>query len=35
MAGFVERVGPRRWRIAFPYPAFESNLDVLELVPAR
>ncbi|URW74825.1 DUF4893 domain-containing protein [Sphingomonas donggukensis] len=34
MAGVVERIGPRRWRIAFPYPAFESTLDVIELVPA-
>lgn len=34
VAGLVERIGPRRWRIAFPYPAFESLLDVLELKPA-
>ena len=34
MAGIVERVGERRWRIVLPYPAFESLLDVLELVPA-
>lgn len=34
LAGFVERVGPRRWRIAFPAPHFESLLDVIELVPA-
>jgi hypothetical protein len=33
MAGLVERIGERRWRIAFPYPAFESTLDLLELVP--
>lgn len=33
MAGFVERVGERRWRIAFPAPHFESLLDVIELVP--
>ncbi len=33
MAGVVELVGERRWRIAFPYPHFESTLDVLELVP--
>ena len=33
MAGIVERVGPRRWRIAFPYPHWESTIDVLELVP--
>lgn len=33
LAGLVERVGPRRWRIAFPAPHFESLLDVIELVP--
>jgi hypothetical protein len=33
MAGVVERVGEQRWRIAFPYPHFESTVDVLELVP--
>ncbi|MGE7205255.1 DUF4893 domain-containing protein [Sphingomonas sp. NPDC019816] len=32
VAGVLERVGPRRWRIAFPYPAYESLLDVIELV---
>jgi hypothetical protein len=34
MAGIVERIGERRWRILFPYPHFESTLDVIELVPA-
>lgn len=34
MAGFVERVGERRWRMALPWPSFESQLDVVELVPA-
>jgi hypothetical protein len=34
MAGIVERIGERRWRIVFPYPHFESTLDVIELVPA-
>lgn len=33
LAGIVERVGERRWRLALPFPAFESTLDVLELVP--
>jgi len=33
MIGHLERVGERRWRLAFPYPAFESLLDVIELVP--
>lgn len=35
MAGIVERIGPNRWRIVFPRPAFESLVDVIELVPAR
>jgi hypothetical protein len=34
LAGWVERVGPARWRVALPQPAFESLLDVMELVPA-
>lgn len=34
MAALVERVGERRWRMVFPYPRFESLLDVIELVPA-
>jgi hypothetical protein len=34
MAGVVERIGARQWRILFPYPHFESTLDVIELVPA-
>jgi uncharacterized protein DUF4893 len=33
MIGLLERVGERRWRLAFPYPAFESTLDVVELLP--
>jgi hypothetical protein len=33
LAGLVERVGEHRWRITFPRPAFESIVDVLELVP--
>jgi hypothetical protein len=33
MAGVVERIGPRRWRLVLPYPHFESLLDVVELVP--
>lgn len=34
MAGIVERIGERRWRMALPLPAFESTLDIIELVPA-
>jgi hypothetical protein len=33
LIGIVERIGERRWRIAFPHPHFESLLDVIELVP--
>ncbi len=33
MVGIVERVGPARWRIAFPYPRWESLIDVVELIP--
>jgi hypothetical protein len=35
LAGIVQRIGERRWRILFPFPHFESTLDVLELVPER
>ncbi len=35
VAGFVERVGPERWRLVMPRPHFESQIDVMELVPAR
>ena len=34
LAGYVERIGERRWRLVFPYPRFESLLDVVELTPA-
>jgi hypothetical protein len=33
VAGFVERIGPGRWRLVMPEPHFESRLDVMELVP--
>lgn len=32
VAGIIERIGPKRWRMVTPWPAFESKLDVLELV---
>ncbi|MDJ0278013.1 DUF4893 domain-containing protein [Sphingomonas sp. 2R-10] len=35
MAGVLERIGERRWRLVLPYPRFESLLDVVELVPAE
>lgn len=34
VAGFVERIGPNRWRLIMPKPHFESTMDVMELVPA-
>ena len=34
VAGYVERIGPNRWRLVMPRPHFESQLDVMELVPA-
>jgi hypothetical protein len=34
MAGAVQRIGERRWRLILPYPRFESVTDVIELVPA-
>lgn len=33
MAGFVERIGPKRWRLTLPAPRFESLTDVMEIVP--
>ncbi len=33
LAGWVERIEPRRWRIVLPAPRFESLTDVVELVP--
>ena len=34
MVGYVDRIGPKRWRLVFPRPRFESLLDVTEIVPA-
>lgn len=31
----LERVGERRWRLVLPWPQNESNLDIIELVPAQ
>ena len=33
MAGLLEKIGDNRWRLVFPYPHFESTIDVMELVP--
>ena len=35
VAGWVERIGPQRWRMVMPRPRFESLVDVIELVPVR
>ncbi|MDT8758890.1 DUF4893 domain-containing protein [Sphingomonas psychrotolerans] len=35
MIGYVERIAPKRWRLVFPRPRFESVIDVVELVPAN
>jgi hypothetical protein len=34
VAGYFERIGVNRWRLVMPKPQFESQLDVMELVPA-
>lgn len=34
MVAVLERIGPARWRLAIPWPQTESNLDLIELVPA-
>jgi hypothetical protein len=34
MAGYVERIGPNRWRLILPHPHFESVMNVMELVPS-
>lgn len=33
MVGALQRVSEARWRMLFPDPAWESQMDVLELVP--
>jgi hypothetical protein len=35
LAAWVERIDERRWRLVFPYPHFESTLDVIELIPEQ
>ena len=34
LVGVLERIGEARWRLVTPWPAYESNLDLIELVPA-
>jgi hypothetical protein len=33
MVGAVQRIGEKRWRMLLPNPAWESQMDVMELVP--
>lgn len=33
LAGWVERIGPARWRVVLPAPRLESLTDIIELVP--
>jgi Domain of unknown function (DUF4893) len=33
VAGYVERIGTNRWRLIMPKPHFESQFDVIELIP--
>lgn len=35
VAGWVERIGAARWRMLMPRPHFESQMDVMELLPER
>jgi len=35
VAGYVERIGPARWRLIMPLPHYESHMDVMELVPQK
>ncbi|WP_373490561.1 DUF4893 domain-containing protein [Parasphingorhabdus sp.] len=34
-AAVVHHIGPDRWRMIFPFPAYESKVDVMELTPAQ
>lgn len=34
MAGIVEKIGERTWRLVLPYPHFESRIDIVEIAPA-
>jgi hypothetical protein len=33
MVGIIQRIDQRQWRMLIPDPAWESNMDVMELVP--
>lgn len=32
--GALERIGPARWRLALPWPRWQSTLDIIDIVPA-
>ena len=34
LVAVLERFEDRRWRLVIPWPQYESNLDLIELVPA-
>jgi len=34
-AAVVQRIGSNHWRMLFPFPAYESKIDVMELTPAE
>ncbi|MES2835306.1 MAG: DUF4893 domain-containing protein [Pseudomonadota bacterium] len=34
LVAVLERIGARRWRLVIPWPQNESNLDLIELIPA-
>ncbi|MGV9007573.1 MAG: DUF4893 domain-containing protein [Brevundimonas sp.] len=34
LVAVLERIGERRWRLVLPWPQNESNLDLIDLVPA-
>jgi hypothetical protein len=34
MAGSLERIGERRWRLLLPEPGFDSMMDIIEVIPA-
>jgi hypothetical protein len=33
MAGALERIGDRRWRLLLPEPGFDAQMDVIEITP--
>jgi hypothetical protein len=33
MAGSLERIGDRRWRLLLPQPGFDSMMDIIEITP--